>query len=158
MIASLYTHNKVGQDEEVLYAAIDAVGVDVSEWTPEYQRAVLDSYDGESEDVLEKMATDYIKARWPGFPITALGDLEEFALEHVVPDSRMFGRTEPGGTNRDASTAGAPERRSCSRSRCCAAARPGRNPSTTSASPVRKPAWASLVALQFRPVSGSTTP
>lgn len=98
VVASLYTHEKVGQDEGILHAAIDALYATRSAWTPEFLERVLDSYDGESEDDLEKVATDYIEEQWPGFPVNTIKDLKAFATTYAIPESRVFGRVQPGGT------------------------------------------------------------
>ncbi|MFC9505477.1 hypothetical protein [Streptomyces sp. NPDC057002] len=98
VVASFYTHDKVGQDEGILYAAIQVLSQKTTEWVPEYLETVLNSYDGESEDDLKKVATDYIEEQWPGFPVGTVPDLESFARTYAIPESRVFSPSQPGGT------------------------------------------------------------
>lgn len=91
-------HENVGRDEDKLYAAINALEEEMTAWAPEFLRTVLDSYVGESEDDMAKVATDYIDEHWPGFPVDTISDLEAFAHTYAIPESHIAGETEGGGT------------------------------------------------------------
>ncbi|MFE4335393.1 hypothetical protein ACFRQM_40110 [Streptomyces sp. NPDC056831] len=59
---------------------------------------MLNSYRGESEDDLNKVATDYIEENWPGFPVGAITSLEEFANKYAIRENEACAPDQPGGT------------------------------------------------------------
>ncbi|WP_146050999.1 hypothetical protein [Streptomyces noursei] len=91
-------HERVEQDEGILYAAIQAIGSEQMSYNTEFMRKVPDSYAGESAVDLANVAVDYIEEHWPGFPVNTIGDLEAFATAYAIPESQVAGEIEAGGT------------------------------------------------------------
>ncbi|MGW3860404.1 hypothetical protein ACWEDZ_02825 [Streptomyces sp. NPDC005047] len=97
-VATLYTHPKVERDEEILFAALQVIGADRTAWDSAFMEKVLDSYRGESEEELDKVAAAYIDSQWPGFPVEAIPDLAAFATKYAMPETEACAPGEDGGT------------------------------------------------------------
>ncbi|MCX5103474.1 hypothetical protein [Streptomyces sp. NBC_00439] len=98
LVAVLYTTDLVDKDEGRLYAAITVAGDEADVFNQEFLEKVLNSYRGESEDNLNKVATDYIEETWPGFPIEAITSLEEFANKYAIRETEACAPDQHGGT------------------------------------------------------------
>ncbi|MFD4949556.1 hypothetical protein ACFWNT_45520 [Streptomyces sp. NPDC058409] len=98
VVTELYTADLVGKGQGRLYAAITVAGDQADVFNQEFLEKVLNSYRGESESDLDKVATDYIEENWPGFPLQAIPSLEDFANEYAIRENGACAPDQPGGT------------------------------------------------------------